>query len=62
MIKTQIEKCHCCDSRILFIHGECIKSESVPHEMIPVADLSLHDLQHLAKQIENQIKSEGFAK
>jgi hypothetical protein len=62
MIKTQIEKCHCCDSRILYIHGECIKSESVPHELIPVADFSLHDLQHLAKQIKNQIKSKGFAK
>lgn len=60
MIKTQIEKCPCCDSRILYIHGECIKSESVPNEMIPVADFSLNDLRYLATQIENQFTCKGF--
>ena len=55
MIKTQIEKCHCCDSRILYIYGECIKSESVPAEMIPVADLSMNDLRILLNQISDQL-------
>jgi hypothetical protein len=51
MNNTQIKKCHCCDSRILYIHGECIRSDNVPAEMIPVADLSMNDLRILLDQI-----------
>ena len=58
MYSTQINKCHCCDSRILYIHGECIKSESVPAEMIPVADLSMNDLRLLLNQISDQLSQD----
>jgi hypothetical protein len=48
-------KCPCCEDRILAIHGDRIKASSVPSEMIPVADLTLCDLQILMQQISEQL-------
>jgi hypothetical protein len=58
MSNTSIEKCQCCDSRILSVHGDCIKSDSVPSEMIPVADLSMNDLRILLQQISAHLAAE----
>lgn len=55
MPNTHIEKCACCEARILYIHGDCIWSDSVPSKMIPVADLSLSDLVILLNQISQHL-------
>ncbi len=51
MINTFIEKCSCCDERILFIRGNHIKSDLDSSDLIPVADLSQNDLRILLEQI-----------
>jgi hypothetical protein len=55
-MNTFITKCPCCEDRILAIHGDRIKSSSVPSEMIPVADLTLCDLRILMQQISEHLE------
>jgi hypothetical protein len=54
-MNTSISKCPCCNDRILAIHGDCIKSSSVPSELIPVADLTLCNLRILMQQISEHL-------
>lgn len=44
--------------RVLSIHGNCIKSDAVPAELIPVADLSMNDLRNLLQQISDHLPQE----
>ena len=55
MINTHIEKCSCCDERILSICGDNIKSDVDSSELIPVADLSQNDLRILLQQISDHL-------
>lgn len=55
MIRTQIQKCNCCETRVLFIHGSLLDDTDTPSEMVPVADLSISDLKTLLHQISKHV-------
>ena len=55
-MNTFVTQCPCCNDRILAIHGDRIRSSSVPSDMIPVADLTLCDLRILMQQISEHLK------
>ena len=55
-MNTLIQKCACCENRILFIRGELVHGDFSSNELTPVADLSLDDLTNLANQISEILK------
>ena len=55
-MNTFIQKCACCETRILFIRGELVHGDFCSNQLIPVADLSLDDLTNLSKQISEILK------
>ncbi len=52
---SSLEKCQCCDNRLLILHGDILTGEA-PSEMLHVADLTINDLYTLRVQIDSELK------
>ena len=52
---SSVEKCQCCDNRLLILHGDILTGDA-PSEMLHVADLTLDNLYTLRVQIDSELK------
>ena len=52
---SSVEKCQCCDNRLLMLHGDILTAPA-PSEMLHVADLTINDLYTLRVQIDSELK------
>ena len=50
-MNTFVDKCECCENRVLFIKGELLHADAPPESLIPVADLSRDNLVTLFNQL-----------
>ena len=54
-MNTFIDKCECCETRVLFIKGELLRTDAPPESLIPVADLSRDNLITLFNQLSYHV-------